>query len=198
MRKLLVALFLALAAGMPLLATATSLGESLVLVARPQVQDPLYARTVLVVAPFGRDQHYGFILNRPTRYKLGEMFPGHAPSQKVAHPVFLGGPVDVRIIFALVPQAESPGPGSMELMPGLYATFHAQTVDRIIESKPDRARFVAGLVVWRPSELAREHARRMWYVLDADASHATRQPAGQWEELVQRAQRYGRMFPTSK
>ena len=198
MRKLLVALFLALAAGMPLLATATSLGESLVLVARPQVQDPLYARTVLVVAPFGRDQHYGFILNRPTRYKLGEMFPGHAPSQKVAHPVFLGGPVDVRIIFALVPQAESPGPGSMELMPGLYATFHAQTVDRIIESKPDRARFVTGLGVWRPSELARELAGRMWYVLDADASLATREPAGLWEELVLRAQRYGRMFPTSK
>src|SRR5687768_14712789 len=110
----IVAAFLALAAANPMLATASSLGESLVLVARPQVQDLLYARTVLLVAPFGQEQHYGFIVNRPTRFKLGEIFPGHAPSQKVAAPVFLGGPVYVRIVFALVPQAESPGPGSME------------------------------------------------------------------------------------
>ena len=191
--KLLFSAFLAVAAGMPALAAANPLAASLVLVARPQVQDPLYARTVLLVAPFGRDQHYGFIVNRPTRYKLGQMFPGHAPSQKVADPVFLGGPYDVRIIFALVPQAESPGPGSMEVMPGLYATFHAHTVDRIIETKPDHARFVTGLVVWRPGELARELAGRMWYVLEADASLATREPQGLWEELVVRGQRYGRL-----
>ena len=192
-RKLLFSAFLAVAAGMPALAAANPLGASLVLVARPQVQDPLYARTVLLVAPFGRDQHYGFIVNRPTRYKLGQMFPGHAPSQKVADPVFLGGPYDVRIIFALVPQAESPGPGSMEVMPGLYATFHPHTVDRIIETKPDHARFVIGLVVWRPGELARELAGRMWYVLEADASLATREPQGLWEELVVRGQRYGHL-----
>lgn len=198
LRRIAWVAFLAVAAGMPAQAAAGPLGNSLILVARPQVQDPLYARTVLIVAAFAQNQHYGFIVNRPTSYKLAHMFPGHAPSQKVADPVFLGGPVDVRIIFALVPQAESPGPGSMELMPGLYATFHAHTVDRIIETKPDAARFVTGLVVWRPGELDRELAGRMWYVLEPDASLATREPRGLWEELVVRAQRYGRVFKSSK
>ena len=198
MRKLVCAAVLALSAGVPPLAAADPLGEALVLVARPQLNDPLYARTVLVVAPFGENQHYGFIVNRPTRHKLGEMFPGHAPSQKVADPVFLGGPFDLRIIFALVPQAESPGPGSMELTPGLYAAFNARTVDRIIETKPDDARFVTGLVVWRPGELAHELAGRMWYLLGPDASLATREPHGMWEELAARAQRYGRLLRSAR
>jgi putative transcriptional regulator len=194
---LLILLLFALLAAPPLAAAGPTI-DSLTLVARPQLRDPLYARTVLVVAPFGADQHYGFIVNRPTRYSLGQIFPRHAPSQKVAEPVFLGGPVELRVIFALVAQPESPGPGSMRLMPGLYATFHARTVDRIIESKPDDARFVTGLVVWRPGELARELAGRMWYVLEPDASLAMREPRGLWEELVVRAQRFGRTFQTSQ
>jgi putative AlgH/UPF0301 family transcriptional regulator len=189
------AFFLLLLSWPPIAAAGPSTG-SLTLVARPQVRDVLYARTVLVAAPFGNDQHYGFIVNRPTRYKLGDMFPGHAPSQKVADPLFLGGPFDLRVIFALVPQAGSPGPGSMELMPGLYATFHAHTVDQIIETRPADVRFLTGFVLWRPGELAREIAGRMWYVLEPDASLATRDPRGLWAELVLRAQRYGRMLQT--
>lgn len=41
-------------------------------------------------------------------------------------------------------------------MPGLFAAYEESTVDRIIASGADRARFVAGLVVWRPGELEDE------------------------------------------
>jgi putative AlgH/UPF0301 family transcriptional regulator len=82
------------------------------------------------------------------------------------------------------------------MMPGLHAAFVGRAVDRIIEAKPDGARFLTGVVVWRPAELAREIAGRMWYVLEPDASLARRDPRGLWEELVARAQRYGRMRET--
>lgn len=184
------ALWLAPAAALPS-------GEAMILVARPQLQGPLYARSVLVVAPFGADQHYGFIVNRPTALRLAQMFPRHAPSRAVASPVFLGGPVYAGFIFALVEGEPGPGRGCLRMMPGLHAAFVGHAVDRIIESKPRDARFLTGLVVWRPGELAREIAGRMWYVFEADASFATRDPRGLWEELVVRAQRYGRMRQTS-
>lgn len=197
MRKILFAAVLAVAAATPALA-AGPLAQSLVLVAHPELRHPLYARTVLVVAAFGDSQHVGFIVNRPTRYRLADMFPGHLPSAKVADPVFLGGPFDARILFALVPQAERPGPGSIELAPGLHAAFAGRTVDRIIEANPDDARYVTGLVIWRPGELEHELAEGFWYRLAPDPSLVAREPQGLWEELAAHAQRYARMIRTGE
>jgi putative AlgH/UPF0301 family transcriptional regulator len=117
------------------------------------------------------------------------MFPGHAPSQKVAAPVFIGGPVDDRMLFALVARAERPGRGCVELAPGLYAVIDGRTIDRVIEANPHDARFLTGLVVWRPGELRHELALGTWYVLDANASVAVGDPRGLWEELVARSRR---------
>jgi putative transcriptional regulator len=175
---------------------AAASGDAMILVARPQLQHPLYARTVLVVAPFGVNQHYGFIVNRPTALRLAQMFPQHAPSRAVDDPVFLGGPVYAGFVFALVEGEASPGSGCLRMMPGLHAAFVGRTVDQIIESKPHDARFVTGLVVWRPGELAREMDGRMWYMLRPDASLVRRDPRGLWEELVMRAQRFGRTLRT--
>jgi putative transcriptional regulator len=189
------ALFALLLAGSPLYA-AGPLSESLVLVARPELQGAVYGRTVLVVTPFGIDQHLGFIINRPTRVTLGKIFPQHAPSQKVLDPVFFGGPMDPSAIFALVARAEGPEDGCIEMMPGLFAAFDGRTVDRIIEANPDDVRFVVGLVVWRPGELRDEIEQGAWYVLRSDAKLATLEPEGLWEELVRRAQRARHLHAT--
>jgi putative transcriptional regulator len=170
-------------------AAAADLSRSLVLVASPDLKDPIYGHTVLVVKPFGRDQHLGFIVNRPTNMTLGKMFPDHGPSQKVPDPVFLGGPVDASLLFALVAQADNPGGSSIEIMPGLFAVHDAAVVDQIIEAHPHDARFLAGLVVWRPGELKREIDIGAWQLMDADPRLALRDPQGLWEELVQRSER---------
>jgi putative transcriptional regulator len=158
-----------------------------ILVAKPELRDNLYGSSVLVVKPLGGDQHVGFIVNRPTGVQLGKVFPEHGPSQKIADPVYLGGPFGSQAIFALVQRPESPGGNSVEVLPGLYAAFDAPVVDRIIESGGADARFVAGMVLWRPGELAHEIERGAWYVLEPDAHTAMRKPEGLWEELVQRS-----------
>jgi putative transcriptional regulator len=180
MRTLLITLLL----GWSALAPAADLTEPLVLVAKPELRGTPYAATILVVTPVGGGQHLGFIVNRPTEVTLGRLFPEHGPSQKVAEPVYLGGPLDARTIIALVQRPDSPGGKSLEVAPGLYAAFDAPTVDRIIESEAGHARFVAGLVAWRAGELADEVEQGAWYVLEPDAALALRSPEGLWEELV--------------
>ena len=83
-------------------------------------------------------------------------------------PVYLGGPLNSQVIFALVEGKQGPGGESFELMPGLHAAVDADTVDRIIRTESDHARFVAGLVVWRHGELRAEIERGAWYVLPPD------------------------------
>jgi putative transcriptional regulator len=182
-RTLLAALILSCSSAL----YAADLSEPLILVAKPELRDQVYGSTVLVVKPLGGDQHVGFIVNRPTRVTLGELFPEDGPSQKVVDPVYLGGPLETQVIFALVQASESPGGNAFELMPGLFAAYDTPTVDRIIASQPADARFVAGLVAWRPGELAQEIKQGAWYVLAPEASVALAKPEGLWEELVQRS-----------
>ena len=195
MKTLRSALFAALrsAAFLPLAllalpASAAGSGIAQVLVAKPQLQDAFYRHTVLLVRPLG-NQHIGVILNRPTKVTLGQLFPEHAPSQKVPDPVYVGGPSNASVVFAIVQSKTSPGGKSLRFAPGLFMAFEGDTVDRIIEKDPAHARFLAGLVVWKPGELQGEIGRGAWYVMDADPSIVLRKHTeGLWEELVQRAE----------
>jgi putative transcriptional regulator len=189
MRKSSLALVFAVLLGGSALAGAADLSEPVILVAKPELHDALYGSTILVVTPLGGDQHLGFIVNRPTGVTLGKLFPEHAASQKVIDPVYIGGPYETQAIFALVQRRDSLGGNSFEVLPGLFAAFDAAVVDRIIESEPEHARFVAGIVAWQPGELRSEVEQGAWYVLEPDAALAMRKPDGLWEELVSRSQK---------
>jgi len=171
-------------------AAAQPADESIILVAKPALRDRLYRATVLITRPFGRGEHIGFIVNKPTRMTLGKLFPNHEPSQKVVDPVYLGGPVNTGTIFALVQRPEAPGARTMQFMPDLHLVVDGEQVDRVIESESSHARFFVGLVLWTSGELRAEIERGFWYVLDADTSLVLRKPtAGMWEELVKRLQK---------
>jgi putative transcriptional regulator len=189
MRKSSLALVFAVLLGWCELAGAADLSKPVILVAKPELRDDLYRSSVLVVTPLGDDQHVGFIVNRPTGVTLGRLFPEHAASQKVIDPVYLGGPYESQAIFALVQRSNSLGAKSFEVLPGLFAAFDAAIVDRIIESEPEHARFVAGIVAWQSGELRSEVEHGAWYVLEPDAALAMRKPDGLWEELVSRSQK---------
>ncbi len=161
--------------------------EPVILVAKPALRDRLYGATILIAKPIGNDRHIGFIVNRPTPVTLGKLFPDHAPSQKVIDPVYLGGPVNMEVLFVLVQQRKSPGRSSMQFTPDLFLVTERNLVDRIIETGADHARFFAGLVLWAPGELRTEIDRGFWYVDDADANLVLRKSTeGLWEELVRR------------
>ena len=167
---------------------AASPADTVILVAKRQLNDPFYKATVLIARPMGGDQHVGVIINRPTKMTLAQLFPEHKPSQKVVEPLFLGGPSNASVIFALVRRPASPGGKSLRLLPDLYMAFESATVDNIIENDPAAARFVAGLVTWKPGELRDEVRRGAWHLLEADPALILRKPDHMWEDLVRRAE----------
>ena len=160
-----------------------------ILIAHPQLQDALYGSTILFAKPMPDGSSLGFILNKPTPVTLGQLFPRDGPSQKVVEPVFLGGPVETRMIVALVERHDSPGAGSIRLAPDLFLAVHRETVERIIESNPRHARFYAGVVVWRPGELDEELERGFWFEMEPDAQLVfSKKTDGLWQELVSRSE----------
>jgi putative transcriptional regulator len=181
LKRLLAAAFLIAAA---CTAGAQDLDRPLLLVAAPDLHG-LYTRTALLVVPAAGGQHLGFIINRATDVKLATLFPEHAPSAKVADPVFFGGPEMLGSIFAIV--GRDPGGPAMHLFGDIFVTGNGAAVDRIIENTPNDARYFAGFVGWRPGELAKELESGFWYLGEPDAALLfSKDTADMWEKLLKR------------
>ena len=195
LRALLAFALLALSAG----AAAQSQGEAVLLIAHPAFRDMEYRQTVLIAAPVPSGGHVGVILNRPTRRSLGSLFPEHEPSKKVVDPVHYGGPFSRGALVALVKAQSAPGPGTVLLMKNLYLAFRANTIDHVIETTPNEARYFVGYVGWRPGELRSEIDRGLWSVLDADVDTIFRKDTeGLWEELLQSTKRIRAAAPRAE
>src|SRR2546426_8964182 len=85
-----------------LTAAGAAPGDTMLLVAKRQLEDPIWGSTIVLAKPIAGGGHVGFIVNKPTKMSLAELFPEHEPSKKVADPLFLGGTVDINLVFALV------------------------------------------------------------------------------------------------
>jgi putative transcriptional regulator len=188
-------LFLVLVCGF---ARAQSQEDAILLVAHPAFRDLEYRQTVLIAAPAPNGGHVGVILNRPTRRSLGSLFPEHEPSKKVVEPVFYGGPFSRGALVALVRAENAPGAGSVLLMKNLYLAFRANTIDHVIETTPNEARYFVGYVGWRPGELRSEIDRGLWSVMNAEVDTIFRKETeGLWEELLQATKRIRAETPSS-
>ena len=181
---LLAAFAITLAAG----ARADETDRAVMLVAQPDLADPLYSATVLIAKPTPEGGHIGFIINKPTSAQLGDVFPEHAPSKKVVDPLFLGGPSGLDVVFALVERhGAKQKDGTMQMAPDLFLAVQDTDVDHVIETESDHARFFVGVVVWRPGELDSEMKRGLWYAMDPDPKLVLRKHTeGMWEELVRK------------
>jgi putative transcriptional regulator len=189
----LIALMALVVTGTPALADGD---DAMILIAHPQFRDLEYRQTVLVAAPAPNGGHVGVILNRPTRRSLASLFPEHEPSKRVADPVYYGGPFSRGALVALVRSDNAPGTGSVLLMKNLYLAFRANTIDQVIETTPNEARYFVGYVGWRPGELKSEIDRGLWSVTGADLDLVFRKDTdGLWEELLQQSKRIRAALP---
>ncbi len=187
MRCLAVTAVAAMNIGAPAPALSARDGDAVLLVAKRQFLHPLYGASIVLAKPIGNRQHIGFILNKPTSMKLRDALPADEPSPKV--PLYLGGPVDVNTIFALVHRSDSPGHDSIEFADDLYLATDPSTVQSIVAAAPEEARLFFGAVLWRPGELEAELNRGLWHVRAPEADMVLRKDtAGLWEELVRRSE----------
>jgi putative AlgH/UPF0301 family transcriptional regulator len=75
-------------------------------------------------------------------------------------------------------------------MKNLYLAFRANTIDHVIETTPNEARYFVGFVNWRPGELKNEIDRGLWSVMGADLDIIFRKDTdSMWEDLLQQTRR---------
>jgi putative transcriptional regulator len=158
--------------------------QGMMLVATADLDGTPFQRAVLVAAPLSQGGYVGFIINRPTQVRLGSLLPNQPSSGKVIDPVYVGGPQLKESVFALTRKAPGNHGTVIALSSDLFAVLDGDSVERVIESTPNDARFVLGLIIWGPDQLDEQIRTGVWDVRPADANAVfRRKSAGLWDEL---------------
>ena len=175
---------LVLFAAMTGAARAVDLSQAVILVASGRLAGSIYEQTVILAAPLPQGGYLGFVVNRPTSVKLENLFPEQASTRNVVDPVYAGGPVLSGAVFAVTRKAPDNNGNFFYLMPGLGVVIDGATVDRIIETTPNDARYFVGLMFWAPDELEDEIRDGAWEVRPADVDTVLRSNStGLWKSL---------------
>lgn len=171
--------------------------HAFVLVATPDMGDPLFAHTViLILAPQQtRVLVLGLIVNRPTTVPVKALFPHAAAMSKENEDAYFGGPVDSTDPSALVKAGAAPA-GAVKAFGDIYAIFDNRAVAKLLKSPSSVAKFrvILGRSQWSVPQLHREVAEGSWYVQPAnEAEMFPSDGLRLWRELVKR----GKLIETS-
>ncbi|HEX4952262.1 MAG TPA: YqgE/AlgH family protein [Thermoanaerobaculia bacterium] len=144
----------------------------LVLVSMPQVLDPFFHKTVILLVHHDEEGSLGFILNRPTQIKVGEILGGMEIGWQgdPATVAFFGGPVQPQlgsIVFGSDEVATGPTNASA-LLPGLAISQHVHDLAELAAEPPETFRLFLGYAGWGEGQLLEEILRNDWLTAPVD------------------------------
>ncbi len=142
----------------------------LFLVARNQVHDPFFEKSVVLMLPLeGTPIEVGLIINKTSNVSIGKIFP-HTPAlagrKELVH---FGGPVDVTVPGLIFHSTTVPR-HALHLYGDVYFTFDSDLVAPLLEdAKPSsKTVFFLGRAQWSPEQLQNEIHRGDWYEVHED------------------------------
>ena len=137
------------------------------LVAMPQLRDPNFVRTVMMIVQHDETGTFGLVLNRPVDMSAGdlcvalEMSWGGDPGL----PLLWGGPVQLQtgwMLFADDLREKSADDEVTALGDGLYFAGSMNVLRTIAEQPPGDLRLFLGYAGWGPGQLEAEMAEGVW------------------------------------
>ncbi len=158
------------------------------LVASPNMVDPRFEETVVLLIDYSAEGAAGLIINRPTKVPLAEVLPSVPGLKDRAGVVYYGGPVEGHRMLMLIRSGEKPEE-SGRVFGNVYVSASMGTLEHMIRShKTDRElRLYAGYAGWMARQLDWELSKGDWIVMSADAGSIFEKKSSEiWRELYQR------------
>lgn len=135
------------------------------LAAMPQVHDPFFHQSVVLLVHHDEEGSFGLIVNRPTELKIADILEGMeiswgGPPEALA---YFGGPVRPQlgtVIYADDDRDELTA--TSEVAPGIHTTQHFGDLEALAEKPPEDLRLVLGYAGWGQRQLIDEILRNDW------------------------------------
>ncbi|WP_037583334.1 YqgE/AlgH family protein [Stigmatella aurantiaca] len=156
------------------------------LLAMPQLGDPNFHRSVVLMLEHGEKGSMGLVINRGAPLTLGELARGQSmkiASDRTQQPVFVGGPVESHRGFIL--HDEETVSEKHVVLPGLFLSVTLDALGLLLENPSPRVRFCLGYAGWGPGQLEREMAAGSWLFAEAVVHSVLEgEPSRLWGETL--------------
>ncbi|MFL5349523.1 MAG: YqgE/AlgH family protein [Hyalangium sp.] len=156
------------------------------LLAMPQLGDPNFHRSVVLMIEHGDGGSMGLVINRGAPLTLGELARGQnmkISSERTTQAVFVGGPVEPHRGFIL--HDDDSIPEKHTVLPGVYLSVTLDALGPLLENPTPHVRFCLGYAGWGPRQLEQEMAAGSWLFSEATAKAILEgNPAQLWDETV--------------
>ena len=165
----------------------STLAPSLLL-SMPQLADPNFTHSVVLLCQHDADGAFALVLNRPVTTTARIVPQGDidaATEQEVE--VWIGGPVEPERSWILL-RDNTRDDNAIRVCDGVYLSTSARILEEMLAS-PDqsRARLIAGYAGWGPGQLDEEVAASAWLSGDIDLDIVFQTPADKmWERAIRR------------
>ena len=157
------------------------------LAAAPEMADPNFVHTVLLICQHTNKGAYGLVLNRRSEYTTRTLLSEHPTLGRYDHPIYVGGPVQLNSM-QILHCAPDHIAGGQSLMHGLWIGGELDHVARFIaeqEATEDRVRLLVGYAGWGAGQLDAELASGAWLPAPGAPEHVFRRdPENLWRDVV--------------
>ncbi len=159
------------------------------LLSMPQLNDPNFKQTVVLLCEHSPGGAFGLVLNRPTGTPASQAVQLDEPLGRESDlQLWVGGPVEPQRGWILV--GDPPGDAeSVRVCDGLYLSTSPMLLQRLLKSPEGtvRARLLTGYAGWAPGQLDEELAASAWLIAEVDTELIFETDAGlMWEAALRR------------
>ena len=162
------------------------------LVAARHLDDPNFAKTVVLIVQHTSVGSLGVIVNRPTGIPVSEAIKALSEFADQDHKLYFGGPVSPQAMNYVTRRAP-PGP-SMELATDVHLGGSRDDLRTLLREGLSKRelRIFGGYAGWSPGQLRTEQARGDWHRVPASADQVfAANPHRVWSELIDRLEPRG-------
>ena len=144
----------------------------LLLMSMPQMADPNFARTVVLLCEYTDGGAWGLVVNRQMDEPAWTLVTTE-PVVRVDPELrlWIGGPVDPQKTWILMAEAQGPDDEQQEISPGVLLSVSHELTLQLLQAPPSsRSRVIVGYAGWGPRQLDKEIAASAWLTMDVDPS----------------------------
>lgn len=176
---------------LPAFSQSSDLAVGKMLVASRDLGDPNFAKTVILLVRYDEEKgSVGLVINKRTDVPISKVFEDLKEASNRRDPVYVGGPVELNTVMALLKTAKKPD-GATRVFADVYLIADKDLLTHTLASSAEASVFhtYVGYAGWGPGQLEHEVELGAWHIMAGDAAmvfHAD--PESVWPRLVQRSE----------
>ena len=155
------------------------------LIASPQMRDPNFHRSIVLIIRDDNDGAMGLVLNRPLELSISEACEKvlETPCEMEGY-LHEGGPCEGPMMVLHAGDAFGEAIGDLEVLDGLWFITNKEEIESLLAEPRDQLKCFVGYAGWTDDQLAGEMDSGSWLIHPATLDSVFSDDARQWSKLM--------------